>query len=506
MGITWHRRDFSSGRAFLFLMFCAFLWTVTFTLEIGAQSLQLKLLMVKFQFIAIAFLPLAWLYLIFSYIGYVRPWKDWFFLSVIPAITNMIIWFVPQPNWFWKEPRIMSGSASLTIMDYDYGFWFYYVHVPYSYILMFIALITLVRTLFKVHAIYRHQIIIMIIAVLLPTITDILYVFGYSPIRHFNFTTAVFSISCLIIAWALFRYSFLDLLPMARDVVIENMEDGVIVLDVKNRIVDVNPSAIMITGISLQDIGRPVSEIFPGLVDNRFGESCYKNKNQIEIKMRNTNEIRVFDLRLSLIRDHIGRVQGSVVTLRDYTERAKLFNQIREQAIYDDLTGIYNRRHFFELGQKGLNLIKKRPDNFISVMMLDIDKYKAINDRYGHAVGDQVLIAFAKQCKNSIRTNDIFGRLGGDEFAIILPDTAREDALIVAGRIKKSVEDMCIAATRYDHISITVSLGIVTAQSLDASELQLEQLLSLADEAMYASKKQGGIRSIYLIEKGRGFC
>lgn len=497
IAITWRRRHFPSGHAFLLLMLCALVWTITFTFELAAQSLELKVFFIKLQFISIAVLPLAWLYLIFSYIGHIRSRREWALLSAIPFMTNIIIWLVPRPNWFWKDPELVLGSAPLQVIDYDYGFWFYYVHVPYSYILIIAALIILIQTYFKNHSIYRQQIIIMIIAILLPIITDILYVFGYSPVEYFNYATAVFSISCLIVAWALFRYKFLDLLPMARDVVIENMDDGVIVLDVKNRIVDANPSAMMITGISTHDIGRIIWEINRFSFSNIFREISSGDRKQIEIKMGDKDDIRVFDLRISFIKDRVGLVQGSVVTLRDYTERANLINQLREQATFDSLTGIFNRRHLIELGQKEFNRIKRYPENTISVIMMDMDNFKDINDMYGHATGDQILIAFVEQCKNIIRPYDIFGRLGGDEFAIILPDTTLEEAIIIANRINSSIEKMNVSTTQ-GNISITLSLGVVSSHVLDSYEHGLEQLFNLADEQMYRSKKQGRNQVAYI--------
>ncbi|MTI84106.1 MAG: diguanylate cyclase [Firmicutes bacterium] len=497
IAVTWQRRHLSSGHAFLLLMLCALIWTVTFTLEIASHSLELKVFFVKIQFISITFLPLAWLYLILSHIGHVRSRIEWALLAVIPVITNIIVWFVPRPNWFWKYPKLVSGSTSLPLVDYDYGFWFYYVHVPYSYTLIFTALTILVRTFFKSHSIYRYQIIIMIIAILLPVITDILYVFGYSPISYFNYTTAVFSVSCFIIAWSLFRFKFLDLLPMARYVVIENMDDGVIVLDVKDRIVDANPSAMAVTGISPQDIGRQIREISLGSITSILEEISSGNRTQIEIRMEDTGDIRVFDLRLSIIKDRIGQVQGSVVTLRDYTERSKLFNKLREQAIYDSLTGIFNRRHLIEIGQKEMDRIKRHPEKSVSIIMIDIDKFKAINDMYGHATGDKLLTFFVEHCKNCIRPYDAFGRMGGDEFVIILPDTKLEDAIIIAKRINKSIEQMCVSTTQGE-ISITVSLGVVSSQDLDSLEHGLERLFYLADEQMYRSKKQGRNQVAYI--------
>lgn len=213
--------------------------------------------------------------------------------------------------------------------------------------------------------------------------------------------------------------------------------------------------------------------------------------------MGDKDDIRVFDLRISFIKDRVGLVQGSVVTLRDYTERANLINRLREQATFDSLTGIFNRRHLIELGQKEFNRIKRYPENTISVIMMDMDNFKDINDMYGHATGDQILIAFVEQCKNSIRPYDIFGRLGGDEFAIILPDTTLEEAIFIANRINNSIEKMHVSTTQ-GNISITLSLGVVSSHVLDSYEHGLEQLFNLADEQMYRSKKQGRNQVAYI--------
>lgn len=488
--ITWYKRQFTSGRAFLYLMFCAFIWSITFAFEIAANSLELKIFIVKLQFIAITFLPLAWLNLILTYTGQIRPLRFWLYLSVMPFITNTLIWIVPRPNWFWGEPRLLYSNTML-LVDYDYGFWFYYVHALYSYILIFAALITLMRVYFRLHSIYRPQIILLIIAIFIPLIADILYVAGHSP-SPYNTTTAVFSISCIIITWALFRYKFLDLLPMARDVVFENMDDGVIVLDDKNRVVDINPSAIEITGMSKQDIGLQIDQVSPGLISSTLKEAGERDTKHLEVKLENKDCVSIYDFRISSIKDQMGHKRGSLVTLRDCTERTRLIERLRDEAIRDSLTGIFNRRQLIELGQKELNRLKRYPDSFLAVILMDIDKFKNINDKYGHATGDQVLVAFTEQCKECIRPYDIFGRLGGEEFIIILPETRLEDAVIVAKRINKSIEEMQILTMTGDTVSITVSIGVVSSQALDSFELGLERLFIMADEVMYLSKKQGG--------------
>lgn len=494
--ITWHKRHFSSGRAFLILLLCAFVWPITFALEIAAQSLELKILMAKFEFIAITFLPLAWLYLILNFIGYVKSPKYWVLLSVIPLITNVIIWFVPRPNWFWGKPSIQFNYKQWPVLDYDYGIWFYYVHAPYSYLLIFAALVMMICIFFKIHSIYRYQILLLIVAVLIPVITDILYVAGYLP-SHYNYTTANFSISCIIITWALFRYKFLDLLPMARDVVFENMDDGVMVFDDKNRIIDINLAAINITGISKRDTGLHINDISSGSVSTALKKIVKMDKKQIEIKMGGTDNIHVYDLRLSFIKDQMGQVRGSVVTLRDCTERTNLLNKLREEAIRDSLTGIINRRQLIKLGQKELNRIRRHQENSLCVILIDLDKFKNINDKYGHATGDQALIAFTEQCKKCICPYDIFGRLGGEEFIVILPHTELEEAVVFAERIKTSIEEMRISTRVKDNISMTVSIGVVSSRALDSFDLGLERLFNMADELMYNSKRQGGNQVSY---------
>lgn len=492
IAITWPRRSIPIGQAFILLMLLSLIWTVGFFLEIAVHSLNLKVLMVKLQFIGIAFIPLAWLYLIITYIGHVRLPKGWIFLFIIPSITNLLIWLIPRPNWFWGNVKLVAESKSFPVVDYDYGAWFYYIHAPFSYILLFFALFLLLRRYFNMQPIYRNQIMIMIIAVLLPTITDISYVLGFSPIKNINLTTAMFSISGLIITWALFRYKFLDLLPMARDIVFENMDDGVIVLDNKNRILDVNCAGKVITGISAQEIGKDIWEIASEPIRNAISKMSGDLK-QMEIKLSlpNIDDIRIFDLRLSSIKDQIGQVQGSVLTLRDITERSNLFEQIQRQAIHDSLTGIFNRRQLIKLGETEIERVKRHPDIPISVIIMDIDRFKSINDKYGHGTGDLVLKTLAQRCNTCFRSYDIFGRLGGDEFAAILPETTAEEAIIVAERIVKTVKEMQVATVQ-GNVSITVSLGVAASTDLASSEIELEWLLNLADELMYHSKQRGG--------------
>jgi diguanylate cyclase (GGDEF)-like protein len=167
-------------------------------------------------------------------------------------------------------------------------------------------------------------------------------------------------------------------------------------------------------------------------------------------------------------------------------ENARLFEEIKDMAIKDGLTEIYNRRHFYDLAKIEFARAK-RYRTPLSILMLDIDHFKAVNDHYGHLYGDTVLKRVAKLCLGSIRKMDIFGRYGGEEFVFALPETDQEEALIMAERIRATISET-LFQEKTQQISITVSIGIAT---LDNRINTFEELLQSSDEALYLAKQEG---------------
>lgn len=168
-------------------------------------------------------------------------------------------------------------------------------------------------------------------------------------------------------------------------------------------------------------------------------------------------------------------------------QNARLFNQINTDAKYDGLTGIYNRRHFFDLANAEFEA-SKRYNRKLSAIMMDIDYFKKVNDNYGHKTGDDILKLLARTIEGSIRQVDILGRYGGEEFIILLPNTDMENAKILAERIRKNVENMKLETDAYGTLAITVSLGISSLKDSIASQ---DELYKVADEKLYAAKRGG---------------
>ena len=184
---------------------------------------------------------------------------------------------------------------------------------------------------------------------------------------------------------------------------------------------------------------------------------------------------------------------GGVITLyTDITERKDFERRLIEMATRDELTGLINRREFFTLAHHEEERAK-REGHIVSVMMVDADYFKKINDTYGHAAGDDVLRNLADNCRSIFRKTDVVGRYGGEEFSVILPGAQVDMAKVIAERLRKAVEESVVKSDKGD-ITYTVSIGIA---SDIGREVKIEEILDRADRALYTAKAQGRNRAIF---------
>jgi diguanylate cyclase (GGDEF)-like protein len=198
--------------------------------------------------------------------------------------------------------------------------------------------------------------------------------------------------------------------------------------------------------------------------------------------------------------DALGKLNLSyahvVIELRQAKERSDSFalelkkvnEQLKERAYRDELTGLYNHRYFHELMETELKRARQH-QHAISLIMLDIDNFKYINDTYGHPQGDEVLRFVSAVLKQSIRTCDIVSRYGGEEFMIVMPETDMKSAVNIAERVRRGVESQKVNI-RGNSIKVTVSLGATTFDSLKAAE-DKSTIITAADNALYDAKRNG---------------
>jgi diguanylate cyclase (GGDEF)-like protein/PAS domain S-box-containing protein len=498
LAVSWKKTGDPVGRSFFILLSLAFIWVVSFLVELSSADIGIKIITTKIQTTAATLLPIASINMVLIIVNREKYLRYLWYLFILPVITDLIVWFVPKPNWFWGHPRLIEGPGSLMLMNYDYGFWFYYVQMPYTYILIVLSIILLIINFMRAHLLFKLQIVCIFLAFILPAAAGVIYILNESPIRSINYTSATFSLSCLLLYLALFKYGIFDLITKARYMIVENMDDGIIVLDKKRRILDINPTAAKITGSPQTIIGGSITSLDAEIF--RKIESMIDKDNkreEIQIMTGAANEYRVYDIRQSTVSEKSGRHSNIIFTISDYTEKAETFNKMYEQSIRDVLTGIYNRRFIYEQGMKDVSRVKRNKDLRISVLVIDIDKMKMINDLYGHMTGDQLLTSFTDSCSKLIRVSDIFGRLGGDEFALILPDTDTRAASIAAQRIIDSSKVLTIPIGNDSYISVDISVGLICSESLQPEEISIDNMIKIADDYMYKAKNQGGGKVLY---------
>jgi diguanylate cyclase (GGDEF)-like protein len=176
---------------------------------------------------------------------------------------------------------------------------------------------------------------------------------------------------------------------------------------------------------------------------------------------------------------------------------AQVLGELDMLARTDDLTGCNNRREFFERGSVEFER-ESRTDRDLSAIVIDIDHFKTVNDRFGHSTGDEVLAEVASRIRNQLRTFDLVGRLGGEEFAILLPEVGRQLASRVAERIRATVAATPVA-TRSGPVSVTLTLGVADCSP---STSTLISLLDRADAALYDGKAAGRNRVMTIDDSG----
>lgn len=281
--------------------------------------------------------------------------------------------------------------------------------------------------------------------------------------------------------------------------IINSMGCAVIVTDANGYIQMMNPIAELITGWKQSEVfGKDLVEVV-NLVDKDVGKTIenlaryvieagevLNLRENCTLITKDGKEIAIGD-NVSLIRDHNGNITGAVLVFQDITKRKQTEAQLIRNAFYDGLTALPNRVLFIDRLRQAIERSKRRSDYYFAVLFLDLDGFKEINDRFGHGIGDDFLVAIARRLESCLRGGDTVARFGGDEFTILLEDIKDiTDATNAAKRIQDSLR-LPLNLNGYQ-LSTTASIGI--AWNFSNYE-EPANMLRDADIAMYRAKRQG---------------
>jgi PAS domain S-box-containing protein len=327
----------SKGARFLSIfMMLLFFWGAAYILELASATLETKIFWNNISFIFIAFTPLS--LLLFS-IEYTERghWLTPFRLgaALLFPISTVIVIFTPALRpWFWVSQSLVQQGDLLLINGVN-GWWYWNVHAIYSYLGLLSGVTLLVLTLLKWPRQYRWQMIWTLIAISVPWVANAITIFKILPI-YIDLTPFAFSITGVGLTFAVVRHRMLDLAPIARAVVVEGLQDGVLILDATNRAVDANIAVSRLLSLQTEVVGQSISQIFAKWPEiAKTDMIAAKGRNEIELIDENGAR-QYLEISHSPLYDRFQIVIGSVLSIRDITqtkETERLLLEARNKAV-----------------------------------------------------------------------------------------------------------------------------------------------------------------------------
>lgn len=493
------------------------IWSFSYAMITLSPTLEAKHFWLKLENIGIITVPVVWFFFTakFTRLDKWLTGKPTMLLFwIIPAIS---LFFIFSERWFhfyYASTHIAMENGGPLLIGRGPMYW---VALSQSYLLEIIGMGMLIWRFIQSRLVYRRQMLYLIGAVTIPFLINIVYQLNPTLIPFFSvpvdLTPLFFNVTAILLVASIFGLSLFDLVPIARDTVMEHIPEMVFVVDAHDRVVDANLMAQKWLGKSINEIsGQDPVEVFRGWPQllNRFFFTEF-SREEIEIPGTPTHTLEIV---ITPIYNRLNTLEGRVIVARDITQRKELENKLTEvnislqnqlneneilraklleQAIHDPLTGAFNRRYFSEaLDQEAAR--SARENIPFSILILDVDHFKQFNDTYGHKCGDIVLQALANFLNENTRQGDIVCRYGGEEFVILMTDVASDAAYKRAELFRSNFENM-IVEYEGKELKCTFSAGIASYPMHASSG---ETLLILADQALYQSKANGRNRvSIY---------
>ncbi|MFD0587359.1 histidine kinase N-terminal 7TM domain-containing protein [Paenibacillus sp. GCM10027627] len=489
-------------KSFIALSFLSAIYIFGAALEKSADSLQEAMLWIKVEYWGMPFLPPLSLLLIMYFLGMDRYLTRRLRISlfVIPLVTALLVSTSELHSFYYRSVTVSEGTSFLRV-HLDAGPW-YIIQGGYTFGCMAMAFILLLAHWKRMKSSYRLQHMTMMIGLLLPLIGDFAYLSNMTP-EGIDPIPIIMAVTSALYMWALASKGMLNVAPIARDYLFESMGDGVVVLDRDNRLVDYNPAAaVVIPELSPNAIGMSIEPLWKkhteavlvepiASVEGEESGGADSRSLQAEVEWKINGQTFHYQIRASTVRKRIGHDIGKLMVWIDITERVRLQEQLRKQAYYDGLTGIYNRTHFMQLNESLLASAAANGEPF-SILLFDIDYFKRVNDDYGHDAGDQALNHVVDICRSVLRPDDVLARYGGEEFVLAMPGLNREQAVGAAERLRAAIASGSLRLPGAELI-VTASFGLAFADFASESVVHngVQGLIKAADLALYEAKAGG---------------
>jgi diguanylate cyclase (GGDEF)-like protein len=500
--LAWPRRKTYGGNFFVLHLVGLAIWDIGLLIEAENKIIVNKIFWSQFSYIGLVFVtPLLYLFLVAYTTQEKVNLRTIIVLMIIPVIVLVGAWTNNHHHLLWTW--FAWGAIQYNILSYGHGILFY-VNIIYIYFLVAFGMALLIRAIPRNQPPFRSQLIAILIAFIFPIITGFMYVFNIEPVRGMDISIFGFLMTNIILAFGFIHYRLLDLVPVANDNVVQHLQDGMIVVDWRRRIVKINQNAIDLLALSGGAfIGKDLCDILPREIDL---DRLLSNRTPYDLTLKKP-KTRYLDLRSAPLAANATNSPGSLLILRDVTQQKEaeinlskanrdlkiqlkkingLQEQLRDQALHDPLTGLFNFRGMDEILDDLLEKCKRENQTFCLIVM-DIDHFKRVNDVFGHQTGNYLLQEYGKFIRSSIRKDDFACRFGGDEILLSFLGMPQEIALAKAEEIRLGIKNIKIE-NHQSKIFTSVSIGIAFYPENGST---IKELISAADQAMYEAKEKG---------------
>lgn len=468
--------------AIIFSIMCLSIsvYVIDYGFELNSNSLEQIKFFLKTEYFGLTFMTAFGMMFSYKFHFSKSPsLKLKIFIFFIPIITLFLCSTNEYHNLFYANVSAVQYEKNI-IADIRSGPW-YIVNIIYSYAVLLFGTGVFFNSWRHSKYKLKTQAFWLFFGSIWPGIANILYLSELSP-WPIDFTPFGFGMLAISYLIAIFCYDFLEIKEMISSFTFSHISEGIIVIDDKNRLIDFNNAAQKI--FDCLDI-KYVGLDFSCLLD--YKKTVNKDKNRFEVEVIRNDKKEYYEFRTASLKDN-KKILGYVYFIQDVTRQKEMIKELNNMANYDELTQIYNRRRLMEEAERELTKAKRDKRN-LSLLMIDIDHFKKVNDKYGHLAGDEVIKMVARACENKMRINDIIGRYGGEEFIIILPNADKESAINIAESIREHIQGFTTNFKK-EKINVTVSIGVACAIIKDNS-IDIEQMIHEADTNLYYAKNHG---------------
>ncbi len=467
------------------LFFVVAMYMIGNYFEIAHHSLEATKIGLFIRFIAVPFIPTLWYFCVRKYCGlsFKHKWHAALFL-VVPTIF-VVLCFTWESNHLYINDIYYAYSNGYGNPTIEFGP-LQIVRNVYQFSINLLGIITIFIYRIKGTRHFKKQAVLFLVSILIPvsnTMTYFILISGY----YVDITPYTLLLATTV-TLMLYFVSYINLTDIIRYNTIDTIREGILYFDKDGQYLGSNAAAASIfPSLETVSIGTNVEDMGFLPLDSLSANNEKITSEVIEFSIETKENVKTYTISKSQI-NRGPKTIGYSLIVNNITQMKQLMTAMEEKAKRDALTGLYNKGFLLDYGQILLD-DTNADKRSVSLIMMDIDYFKKVNDTYGHPYGDYVLKETAELCQAAFRKSDFIIRYGGEEFCILMPDTIYSAAISKAEQVREQIANHVF---EQDGISIclTVSMGISCKDSI-TNITQVDELIKMADEKLYISKQSG---------------